>query len=89
MPSAESEALTSRQSFVWGKKCSYHFQNTEGFVVSKRDSQNKDSLKALAFMQGTKAGSWLSREASVSLLHTPWMPVLHNRFQEGFLKSQV
>lgn len=81
--------LISRQSFVWGKKYSYHFQNTEGFVVSKRDSQNKNSLKALAFMQGTKAGSWLSWEASVSLLHTPRLPVLHNRFQKGFLKSQV
>lgn len=64
-----------------GKKCSYHFQNTEGFVVSKRDSQNKDSLKALAFMQGTKAGSWLSREASASLLHTPRMP---ETFTTGF-----
>lgn len=89
VPSAESEALNFQAKFCLGEKCSYHFQNTEGFVVSKRDSQNKNSLKALAFVQGTKAGSWLSWEASVSLLHTPWLPVLHNRFQKGFLKSQV
>lgn len=65
---AESEAFISRQSFIGGKGGFLPFPKIlEGFVIYKRDSQNKNSSTASACTQGAQARSWLLCEMSVCI----------------------